>query len=393
MLIRAKTVSSDTSQVFLFIYSLGYSNTTILCPKKIIITIRFGLIAIFKGGFNMRKRKSFGLLSILVIFLLLTVGCGSSPSNSKVSNDNIGNEVALKAVTAWPQKINMNDGFQSLMKSVNEKGKGKVQIKYLGGPEVIPAMELINAVKNGSIDMAWLPATYMVSLVPEANAFELTTFTPEQERKNGFYDLYNEIFQIKANSVYLGRGTPGLNFNLYTNFPVKTLEDFKGKPIRVTPSYKELVRSLGASPTSIDPGEVYSALERAVVVGYGWPATGIVDWGWDAKTKYIIEPSFYQVDVLALVNKNKWDSLTADQKKVLTDSTLEMEKTMGDHFKKLVVKEREILTGKGLQVVQLSPEESKKYLKFAFDGVMNTVLNNSPEYGPKLQKILLNTGK
>ncbi|MHB8984165.1 MAG: TRAP transporter substrate-binding protein DctP [Carboxydocellales bacterium] len=339
----------------------------------------------------MFRQKRFFISALLILTLMFVAGCGTK---TPAKSDNAGKEVkeakevTLNAVTAWPQKINMNDGFHFLNKEVNASGKGKVQIKYLGGPEVIPAMELVNAVKNGSVDIAWLPATYAVSLVPEANAFELTKYTPEQERTNGFYNLYDEIFLKKANSHYLGRGTPGLNFNLYSNFPVKTLEDFKGKPFRVTPSYKELVKSLGASPVAIDPGEVYTALERAVVVGYGWPQVGIVDWGWDAKTKYIIEPGFYQVDVLALVNKDKWNSLSEEQKEVLKTSTIAMEKAMEQHFTEVKGKERQVLTGKGLQVVELSPEDSKKYLQLAFDGVMNTVLKASPEYGTKIKEIL-----
>ncbi len=192
-------------------------------------------------------------------------------------------------------------------------------------------MELINAVKNGTVDIAWLSAGYTVSLVPEANAFKLSNFTAEQERKNGLSDLYNEIFQKKANSVYLGWGNPSLNFTLYSNVPIKTLADFKGKPIRVTPAYKDFVTALGASPVTIDPGEVYTALERNVVVGYGWQTTGIQDYGWDAKTKYIIDPPFYQTDVIGLVNKDKWNSLNDEQKKIMVNASIDMEKKRHGH--------------------------------------------------------------
>lgn len=333
------------------------------------------------------KRVSLLIAVLLVCVMLVSLaGCGGKKEEK--TSGAAGGEVTLRLVSAWPGHINMNDGLRVFEKLVNERGKGKIQIKLLGGPEVIPAMEQVKAVKNGTVDMAWLPATYMVSLVPEANCFELTRFTPAEERKNGFFENFNEIFAKKANAIYLGRGTPGLNFNLYTNFPVTKLEDFKGKMIRVTPAYKELVRSIGASPAAIEPGEVYSALERGVVEGYGWPATGVSDWGWDAKTKYIIEPGFYQVDVFALINKSQWDKLSAEQKKVLNDAAIEMENQMEKHFKELAAKERKVLTEKGIKVMQLSPEDSKVYLQHAFDAVMEVVMKSSPEYGPKLKAIL-----
>ena len=49
------------------------------------------------------------------------------------------------------------------------------------------------------------------------------------------------------------------------------------------------------------PGEVYTALERGVVDGYGWPVTGIFDLGWDKVTKFRMEPAFYSVEVNVLV--------------------------------------------------------------------------------------------
>ena len=54
------------------------------------------------------------------------------------------------------------------------------------------------------------------------------------------------------------------------------------------------------------PGEVYTALERGVVDGYGWPTIGIFDLGWEKVTKVRFEPGFYAVDINVLVNLNTW---------------------------------------------------------------------------------------
>lgn len=337
----------------------------------------------------MKKRYSVLIIGLLMAALLMA-GCGSQSAAPAKSDKESGadKEVVLKAVTAWPEKIRDNDGFKFLQKEVNERGKGKLKIQYLGGPEVIPTNELINAVKSGSVDIAWLSMIYTVSIVPEGHAYKLSKFTPDQERKNGFFDLFNEIYQKKANAVYLGRGIPGVHFNLYTSFPVNSVADLKGKPIRTTMNYKDFLVALGASPVTIDPGEVYSALERGVVQGYGWPSFGITEWGWDAKTKYVIEPGFYQVDAGALVNRDKWNSLSDDQKKILTDSAIAMEKAMEQHFKELVKSDRELLTQKGIKVIQLPPEETANFLKLADEAIMNNVLKASPEYGQKIKDVL-----
>ena len=61
---------------------------------------------------------------------------------------------------------------------------------------------------------------------------------------------------------------------------------------------------MGATVVQTPPGEVYTALERGVVDGYGWPITGIFDLGWHEKTKYRVDPGFYSAEVSVLVNKD-----------------------------------------------------------------------------------------
>ena len=60
----------------------------------------------------------------------------------------------------------------------------------------------------------------------------------------------------------------------------------RGLKLRIAPIYRDFFQKLGASVVQIAPGEVYTALERGVVDGYGWPLIGIFDLGWHEKTKY-----------------------------------------------------------------------------------------------------------
>ena len=44
--------------------------------------------------------------------------------------------------------------------------------------------------------------------------------------------------------------------------------------MRITPDYRDFFQTLGATVVQTPPGEVYTALERGVVDGYGWPSPG-----------------------------------------------------------------------------------------------------------------------
>jgi len=205
-----------------------------------------------------------GLVSVFfVLSVIPTVSVGAEKT------------VTLKAVSAFPQNNKMNDAFWMLQKKVKEKSKGQLEIAWGGGPEAIPTFQLVEALRNGVVDIAWTAHTFNVAQLAVAEGAKLSKLTPWKEREKGVYDFYQKVYQSKLNAYFLGRGTPGLTYNLYTTVPVKNIGDFKGMTIRVTPAYKVFVEALGAAPVTTDPGEVFTSLERKMVRGYGWPSLGI----------------------------------------------------------------------------------------------------------------------
>ena len=334
-------------------------------------------------------RKNILIALVLILIAGLVLGCSSEkPQANDKEGAEAQEEIVLKGVTAWPKIEKSNAGFFALQEKVNEMGKGKVRIEYLGGSEVVPTMELINATKDGTVDIGWMSAGYTVSNVPAANAIKLSKFTPQEERENGVYDLYNEMFHEQANAHLLGRGMPGVEFHLYTTKDVKSINDLAGMSIRVTASYKDFATDLKASPVMIPPGDVYTALERGVADAYGWTEHGIVDWGWEELTKNVIDPGFYQVDTFGLMNLDKWNSLPDDVKEILINAAIEVEKEMPAYYEELFQKDRELLAEKGIEVVSLNDKEAKQYVDMAYEAVWNEVLKTAPKYGEKVKELL-----
>jgi TRAP-type C4-dicarboxylate transport system substrate-binding protein len=294
----------------------------------------------------------------------------------------------VKVVSAWPQNNKVNDALWMLQKKVKEKSNGQLEITWGGGPEAIPAFQLVEALRNGVVDMAWTAHTYNVAQLPVVEGAKLSKLTPAQEKEKGVFAFYQDVYQKKLNAYYLGRGTPGLTYNLYTTVPVKTIADFKGLSIRVTPAYKAFVEAMGAAPVATDPGEVFTALERNMVKGYGWPSLGISDFGWDSVTKFVIEPAFYQVDVMAILNINAWNKLPKNIQDLLTASMQEVEKEAQQHFATLITQDRDNLKKKGIQEIKLSAEEAGKYLETAYDASWKEVLKKDAQLGAQLRDLL-----
>ncbi len=296
-------------------------------------------------------------------------------------------EVTLKAVSSFAEGTRFSKNFERFVKKVNAEGKGLVKINYIGGGgKVMNPFEVGNAVRGGVVDMANVTGAFYTNLLPEADALKLAQRTIQELRKNGGWELINKLHNEKLNSYFLAKTGDGIPFQLYLTKKIDK-PDLTGLKIRVTPIYRAFFAALGATVNRTPPGEVYTALERGVVDGYGWPIQGIFDLGWQEVTKFRVDPGFYEVDVNVLVNLNKWKSLSADQQAFLIKmgTWLESLNAENSDINKAEAKRQ---ADAGIKTITFSPELSKKYLDTAYKAGWDSVMKVSPKYGPELKKFL-----
>ena len=185
-------------------------------------------------------------------------------------------ETTLRLVSAFAENGIYVVHLQKWIQKFNAEGKGTLQINFIGGPKAIPTFEAGNAVKTGVVDMALSTGAFYTNVMPEADFLKLTQIPIAEQRRNGAFAAINELWMQKGNMVYLARMVENQPFHLYLNKKVDK-PDLTGLKIRITPVYRDFFASLGANVVTMPPGEVYTALERNVVDGYGWPIGGIFD--------------------------------------------------------------------------------------------------------------------
>ncbi len=295
-------------------------------------------------------------------------------------------ETQLRLVSAFPENVFYVKRTTDWIEKLNQEGKGVLRINFIGGPKAVPTFEVGNAVKTGVVDIALTTGAYYTNLMPEADDLKLAEVSAAEQRKNGAYELINKIWAEKANMRYLARVVDFTPFHLYTNKKIDK-PDLTGLKIRITPVYRDFFQALGASVMTTAPGEVYTALERGVIDGYGWPIHGLFDLNWQEKTKYRVDPGFYNAEVSLVMNLDKYKALPPKARQFLDAQALDYEQH-NDFWKYYNAQEAKRQAQAGIQAISFDPATAKAYVDKARDVGWTDAIKASPVYGPQLKKVL-----
>ncbi len=317
---------------------------------------------------------------------VIVAGLGTTPALSA--------EVTLRGASCFPIGSPPSRPFEALVKAVNKRGKGVVQIKLLGGaPAIGSPYTLTQKMSKGAYDVVGCTEAYFGNIVPEAAVYRLATRTYAELRKNGGLAYMSKLMAAK-NMHYVARHHDFGNFHLWLNKKNKiTKPDLTGLNLRVAPVYTAFFQSLGATTQRSNIGQVYAYMENNTVQGFGWPAVAWVP-AWAKVTKYRVDPGFYSATLHTLVNMRKWNSLTTAQQDVITQVGLQFERdseSSSPKFQAVLKKQLAWLASKGIVAITFKGANRTKWLTAADSAAWGEVFKRSPRHGRKL-KALWTTG-
>jgi TRAP-type transport system periplasmic protein len=297
----------------------------------------------------------------------------------------LAQEVTLRLVSAFAENGIYVQRLQPWIEKFNAEGKGVLQLNFIGGPKAIPTFEVGNAVKTGVVDLALTTGAFYTNVMPEADFLKLTQVTIAEQRKNGAFDAINKVWNEKANMQYLARVVENQPFHLYTNKKIDK-PDLSGQKIRITPVYRDFFQSLNAAVITTPPGEVYTALERGVVDGYGWPIGGIFDLNWQEKTKFRVDPGFYDAEVSLVMNLPAYKRLTQAQRAYLEKQVLAFEGENG-FWTKYAAEETARQEKAGIQAIRFDEQTAKAYRDKAYEVAWASAAKQSPEIANRFKPL------
>jgi TRAP-type C4-dicarboxylate transport system substrate-binding protein len=334
---------------------------------------------------NFKSRVGFNSCLTLSIFLICALAFAGKPIHAYGADKGA---ITLTVVSGWAVPFQGNTYLKEFVKRVNERGKGKVFIDFKGGVEVAPMTVSPAMVRDGVFDMAFTTPGYYGGLCPESVTGYYAPSDPTLLRKIGYYKIMDEVHRKRMGCAFLGQLWRGEKFTILSKKPI-TSADFSVWKMHSIPIYTAGLKYLGAATVALELPEFYTALERGVVDAIPLPMGMVpLETKLYEVSKYILHPPIpITTSNSFLINAKRWDGLPPDVQKLIMDTVIELEPEVYAFFSKVMYTAEAELVKKGMQIVDLPPEEAKKYLYAFSDYTWKVFIEKSPEYGPRIYEM------
>ncbi|MFH0994731.1 MAG: TRAP transporter substrate-binding protein [Pseudomonadota bacterium] len=252
-------------------------------------------------------------------------------------------------------------------KEIEKRTNGEVQFQHYAGGQLLKAPQVFDGVVRGIADVGFSNLAYTRGLFPEMEICDLPLGMPSAwvatHVANAYYTKYQpkEFDKVKV----MNFSACGPNLISTKDKPVNNLQDLKGQTLRATGRIADTATALGATPRPMEIGETFEAVNRSVVSGVMLPLETMKGFRLGDLLKYCTADwqvgnvyTFY-----AVMNKDKWNALPENIKKVFDEVNSEWIEKMAQGWNDIDRSGAEYFKSKGGRIIQLSNEEAALWTK------------------------------
>lgn len=281
---------------------------------------------------NLITLSKFAFAGLLTALL---VACGGSDKQEEQVTEQKAPEVKAesfewKMVTSWPKNFpGIGTGAESLAKNITEMSGGRLTVKVYAAGELVPPLEVFDAVSRGTAEMGHSASYYWKGKIPAAQFFTTVPFGLNAQEFNawvyqgGGLELWQELY-APFNVIPMPAGNPGVQMGGWFNKEINSLEDFQGLKMRMPGLGGEVLKKIGGTPINLPGGEIFTALQTGTIDATEWvgPYNDLA-FGLYKAAKYYYYPGWHEPGsaVEALFNKDAFEALPADLQAIVRIAT------------------------------------------------------------------------
>ena len=247
------------------------------------------------------------------------------------------------------------------------ESQGKLKIKLYAGGVLHKANQGITAVRDSISDMSHCYVGYQPKSFKVLHMMGLSGIFPDSPvaalAQNELYPKYFKK-EYEAVGVYQARSNSTPQYNIITREPVRKLEDMQGLKVRSTGGIqRDLIQAVGGISIFVPITEAYTAFQRGTVDSVVGHDAAFVTFRTAEVAKFHTNLAFAGVDLNYCLNKEKFDSLPADLKKIFYDWLQRLNQVDAQlWYEKAAFGAREKMKGMGIEFIDIDPAERQRIL-------------------------------
>ncbi|MGA1859366.1 TRAP transporter substrate-binding protein [Azospirillum sp. 11R-A] len=250
-------------------------------------------------------------------------------------------EIHWRLASSFPKSLDTIYGAaDTIAARVAAATDGKFTIRPFAAGEIVPGLQVLDAVQNGTVECGHTASYYYVGKDPTFTFDATVPFGLNARQQNAW--IYNGGGMALLREFFDGygvmnfpAGNTGVQMGGWFRKEIKTVEDLKGLKFRIGGFAGQVLAKLGTVPQQIAGGDIYPSLEKGTIDAAEW--IGPYDdekLGFNKVAKYYYYPGWWEggLNVSLLVNKQQWEQLPKQYKAVLEAACFEANLTMNAKY-------------------------------------------------------------
>lgn len=181
-----------------------------------------------------------------------------------------------RLASSFPKSLDTIYGAaETFSKRVSELTGGKFNIRVFAGGEIVPALQVLDAVQAGTVEIGHSASYYYFGKDPTFAFDAAVPFGLNSRQQSAWFDqgggreLLREFFRGYGVMNFQG-GNTGTQMGGWFRKEVKTVKDLNGLKMRISAYAGKVMQPLGLVPQQIAGGDIYPALEKGTIDAAEW---------------------------------------------------------------------------------------------------------------------------
>ena len=276
----------------------------------------------------MQAKNAFSMIKLGLISLVATTLIACGPEKQASATAEVAQQTyKWKMVTSWPKNFpGLGTAPERFSKMVDEMSAGRLKVKVYGAGELVPALQVFDAVSQGTAEMGHSGAYYWKGKTPAAQFFTSVPFGLTAQEMNGWIyhggglELWQELY-APFNLIPLAAGNTGVQMAGWFNKEINSVDDLKGLKMRIPGLGGEVLKRAGGTPVTLPGGELFTSLQTGAIDATEWvgPYNDLA-FGLYKAAKHYYYPGWHEPGSMMelTVNKPAFEALPKDLQAIVT---------------------------------------------------------------------------